>query len=65
MVSSISSASSRQLPGHQSVLTVVGLALDPDTARGFHDEAIAAGLTGKASEFTRNGNRIYLPVSGI
>jgi phosphomethylpyrimidine synthase len=82
------------------------LALDPDTARGFHDEtlpaepaktahfcsmcgpkfcamkitqdvrdyarqhelpddeAIAAGLAGKATEFTRNGNRIYLPVSG-
>jgi phosphomethylpyrimidine synthase len=81
------------------------LALDPDTARGFHDEtlpaepaktahfcsmcgpkfcamkitqdvrdyarqhglgedeAIAAGLAGKADEFTRQGNRIYLPLT--
>jgi phosphomethylpyrimidine synthase len=29
------------------------------------DEAITAGMAGKASEFTRQGNRIYLPVSGI
>jgi phosphomethylpyrimidine synthase len=82
------------------------LALDPGTARAFHDEtlpaapaktahfcsmcgphfcamkitqdvrdyarqhgvpddqAVAAGMADKASEFTRHGNRIYLPVSG-
>ena len=28
------------------------------------EEAIAAGLAGKAEEFTREGGRIYLPISG-